>query len=196
MSPHDVIPDLQPCDTQYFEDSDWRHLRRMRALVAAGADRDHAAAVLTEISSGARNGMVVAIETDVRGLYGLDASSHYRYAPKDKFVQLDEAGLRELVLARIDALRPGPCDVPEAVYRVDIHTIDFEGELVAVREIARKDWDYLLFVTTEGPPAHFVEIDYGSQAIYSVIKQLSEEDSQLLSKGAITDLDRLIDRYR
>ena len=131
----DVVAEFELVDTQYLQPSDWQHLRRLREVIATGADESTARAVLAEIGGGPRNGMVTAIETEVKGLYGLDPSSRYRYVPKDRFGTLAHSRLRELVIARIDALQPGRCSVPEAVYRVDIHTIEFEGHLVRVREI-------------------------------------------------------------
>ena len=197
-SPDRAGPLLETVDTRYFEESDWQHLRRLRDLLTDGGDTAAAADLLDEIGRGGRNGMVAAIESDVRGLYGLDPSTSYRYVPKDGFAELGPDGLRASVLARIDALRPGVCQVPESVYRVDIHTIECDGERIAVREIGRKDWDYFLYVTTSGPIAHYVEIDYGSHAIYSVVKRLTPDDSALLSVGALApaDIDRLVDRYR
>jgi hypothetical protein len=196
--PDDVVPALEVCDTRYLAESDWGHLRRLRNVVAGGADAAHASEVLEEIGRSGRNGMVVAIEVDVRGLYALETSNLCRSVPKEQFAGLDTAGLRALVLARIDALRPGVCDVPEAVYRVETHTIEFDGEPIAVREIARRDWDYLLYVAASDPSSHFVDICYGSHAVYSVVKRLSTEDSALLAGGALADgdLDRLVDRYR
>lgn len=188
-----------PADvTRYFEESDWDHVRRLRDVVAGDADRATAAALLEEIGRGGRNGIVVAIEMDVRGLYGLDTSTRHRYVPKDEFAELGPDALRALVLARIDAIRRGTADVPESVYRVDIDTIELDGEPIAVREIARKDWDYVVYVGATGPLAHYVEIDHGSHAVYSVVKRLSPEDSHLLSTGTVAgaDLDRLVDGYR
>lgn len=193
-----VVPELEPCDTRHLQDADWLHLRRLRALVADDTDAAQVAAVLDDIGRGPRNGLVVAIEAEVRGLYGIEPSNRHRYVPKDRFVGLDVSQLRQLVLARVDALRPGPCVVPEAVFRVQVHAVEFEGELVAVREITGKDWDYSLFETTSGPPGHVVEIEYGSHATYSVVKRLAPEDSALLADGTLdaADIDRLVDRYR
>lgn len=194
----DAVPELEPVDTQHLELSDWEHLRRLRDLVANRADHDRAVAVIDEIGRGPRNGMVVAIEADVKGLYGITPSSQYRYVPKDEFAELDADRLRELVLARIDALRPGRCEVPESVFRVDIFAIEFEGEPIRVREIARAEWDYILFVAADDPSTHFVEIVHGSHAMYTVVKRLDPDDSHRLTTGAIEgpDLDRLVDRYR
>lgn len=194
----DAVPDLESVDTQLFQDSDWQHLRRMRDLVSTGADAALVAEALADIGRGGRNGLVVAIESDVSGVFGLEPSSRCRYVPKDRFARLDQARLRELVIARIDALRPGVCDVPESVYRADVHTIELDGERFPVREIAKKDWDYSLYVTTSGPQTHFAEIDHGSHAIYSVVKRITAEDSRLLSGGELTSagIDRLVDRYR
>lgn len=197
-SESDVVAEFELVDTQYLQASDWQHLRRLREVIATGADESTARAVLAEIGGGPRNGMVTAIETEVKGLYGLDPSSRYRYVPKDRFGTLAHSRLREMVIARIDALQPGRCSVPEAVYRVDIHTIEFEGHLVRVREIARKNWDYVVFEATEGPTAHFAEIDHGTHAVTSVVRRLDAEDSQRLSEGDVDrdELDRMIDRYR
>lgn len=194
----DAVPDLEPVDTQYLTTADWEHLRRLRELVATQADHGRVIATLDEIGRGRRNGMVVAIETDVRGLHGLPPSSQYRYVPKAAFAGLDADHLRALVLARIDALRPGRCDVPESVFRVDIHTIEFEGEPIRVREVARGDWDYILYVAADDPSTHFVEIVHGSHAMYTVVKRLDPDDSHRLTTEVLAapELGRLVDRYR
>jgi hypothetical protein len=194
----DVVADLELIDTQHLGASDWTYLQRLRELVATGADETTARTVLAEIAGGPRNGMVAAIESEVKGLYGLDPSDRYHYVPKQRFAALPHSRLRELVIARIDAIRPGRCAVPEAVYRVEVHTIECDGEAIHVREIARKDWDYLVFESTTGPPAYFAEIDDGTRAMSSVIKRLDAEDSQRLRDGDVdqVELDRMIDRYR
>lgn len=194
----DVVPERELCDTRHLQESDWQHLGRLRALVAADADVAQVIVMLDDIGRGARNGVVVAIEAEVRGLYGIEPSTRHRYVPKERFAGLDAPQLRHLVLARVDALRPGTCHVPEAVYCVHVHAVEFEGEVVAVREIAGKDWDYSLFETTADPLGHFVEIEYGSHATYSVVKRIASEDSELLAGGAldVDEIDRLVDRYR
>ena len=183
------------CSGAALTERDWRFLADLRSLLDDGAGRERIATRIGEYERAAQNGLVADIKLDAQGLFGLFISRTTKLSLRPDLAHASESDLRAALVARIDAIRPDAFTLPPALHRCETSAIDFEGRLIAVRQLASKPWDYIVCVGVD-EPAVYVDILKGSIALYSTVRRLSEEDAAVVHDLAPHALDRLVDKYR
>lgn len=89
---------------------------------------------------------------------------------------------------------PIPIPADRAPLDRGVQPLEVAGAVVQVREIARKDYDYLVFAAVDDPDALYVMLLLGSIALYTAVRRASPADVAALRAGA--DLDRWVDGLR
>ncbi len=181
--------------TTYFSKSDFEYLNKLRESFETG-DKTKVKALLAEFEKIGKNGIVLDLEYDVLNFFELKNDERYYYRIKEKFRSLNTNEIKELILKRFDSIKGEKFDLPETVYTMEIVSINYEGNLIPVKTLLIKNWDFILYETTRTPKRHYVEIEYGSHALYTLTKLISEQDSELISTEGFEIINQLIDKYR
>jgi len=175
---------------------DWRFLRRCRDLLASDLGAGPVEALLAEEPSGPWNGLVMDIRLDLQGVFGLYKSDYITLRLRPGLTSMKQRDLLDLLVKRIDAIKPGTFVLPPALCACVRTALDIGGRQIAVRQVFNKDWDYSIFVSLDQPAAYYVEILCGSIALHTKVAQLDAADGAALGASTPKETDRIIDRYR
>ncbi len=187
-------PDWQ--SGQYLSERDWEYLRTLRALLLSAPTAAQVASFVEAFAAGPRNGLIVDVASDVAGLFDLDRSAETRLVLDPGLDGHEPSELVRLLVGRIDAIVPGRFVLPKQLFRREVTAIEVDGALVAVRSVADRPWDYVIFATVAEPVQHYVEILYGSTALFTKVSRLDPADGGALGSLDAEGRDRLVDRYR
>lgn len=175
---------------------DWLFLKRCRDLLATDRTVEQFEALLAEEPFGPWNGLVMDIRLDVQGVFGLYKSDYMALQLRPGLISLQQRELRDLLVKRIDAIKPGKFVFPPALHACVRTAIEIGGSRIAVRQVFEKDWDYTIFVSVDQPSTYYVEILCGSIALHTKVAQLDAADGAALCTSSPKQTDRIIDRYR
>jgi hypothetical protein len=191
-------PDREPvCYTSdHLSARDWEFVHRLRSHLADDPDPDSVATVLAEFESGPRDGLVVTLDTEIRASFGLYRSEWTEWRLRPEHEGLTPDRLVVLLVERLDAVASGrPFPMPP-LFESHVTALDVAGVRTPVRELRRRDWDYIVAESTETPGTFFVEFLRGSAGLYTEVKTMAPSDGAMARDLSETDLDRLVNSYR
>jgi hypothetical protein len=84
-------------------------------------------------------------------------------------------------------------DFQEEIYENKIIGINFDDKIIAVEEIRRKDWEYILYAGEDGN--YYLDKIYGRVGIYSKIFKIKETDKKIIGNGIGYEMEEMVGRY-
>lgn len=192
-------PESEPVwqTSEHFSTGDWNFVRRLSAQLTDDPNPDSVAEALAEFEPGPRNGLVAAVETEIRAVFGLYRSEWTEWRVRPEFEGLARGRLAELLVERLDSIVPGrPFTMPPPLFDSHLIALEVAGVRTPARELRRRDWDYIVAESTEPPGTYFVEFLRGSIGLYTEVKTLSPTDGAMVHDLSDSEVDRLVDNYR
>ena len=190
------ITTYEDSNAKNMSDSDFEQLDRLKKLFLAKLPScKEVSTTLNEHRFETKSGILFEIEADIKAFCNLEQNTKRPWVLKKKYAGANKEIVYQLLKNRIFSIENRNFRLPESIYVVQINIIEYKGKEIAVNEIQRKSWDYILFETNEGSN-HYVEFVYGSVGIYTKIHQVSDKDSEKIKQMTPQEKEVFIKKYR
>lgn len=77
---------------------------------------------------------------------------------------------------------------------MDSINITYNEEILEVVEIAKRNWVYVLYESTDGKD-HYVEVVKGSIGVYTKVYKISEKGAKEIEKAETSEVEGLAEKY-
>ncbi len=144
-----------------------------------------------------KSGIYISIESDIRAFFDLSQTLTTSWVIKDKFLNLSKLDIQELLINRIESVKPGIIHLPENIFIIKTIRIEYEQRLIDVVEIKRKHWEYILYKASNYSNEYFASIVFTqTSAEWSKILKLTEDEIRMALSNKNEEVDLMISNKR
>lgn len=144
-----------------------------------------------------KSGIYSDIESDVSSFYELNQTLTSSWVLQPKFRGLLRSKIKEFLITRIQSIKVGDIDLPERLYKFETIRINFDGRLIDVEEIGRKEWDFILFKSKYYKNEYYVNMVFEkSFASWDKDLKLTESESKIVETGNRDEIIKILQLKR
>ncbi|WP_157975950.1 hypothetical protein [Lewinella sp. IMCC34191] len=156
-------------------------LHRFVEALREGSDRQVISSLVDQKRKMPRSGTYDSLVTDVRAFFELDQREDRSWVVTKRFSGQTRAAIKELLIERIlSAL--GSASVPDRLFEPKTWRVKFDDRLIDVEEVARRDWDYIIYKSINYSDAYYADVVYGGIASYSKVLKLDAEEIAIVER--------------
>jgi hypothetical protein len=176
--------------TKYLSQSNCEYLKLLETLFVDN-NKETINELLNRYIKEPKNGKIVGIENDIKGYYGIGNNSEIVKVVKKKHSNKNRAEICNLIMNNIKLAKEG--NFQEEIYENKIIGIKFDGKIIDVEEIRRKDWEYILYAGEDGN--YYLDKICGRVGIYSKIFKIEETDKKIIENETGYKIEEMVGKY-
>lgn len=185
-----------------FSNSDLEYLLLLKKHFGVPDSRNILKSLIKEFQYKPVNGVIRSFEFDIMGYYewfsDITGSNTQTLVLNDNFKNIGNGKLQAIIQNRINSLLKNEIVFSDNIYSIKTIKLEFENRLIDVEEIAIRDFDYILFQSTnnDSETTYYANVYYDGIAAYSITYKLSKDDAHLIINSSPEAIDSIISKYR
>jgi hypothetical protein len=173
-----------------FPQSNYEYLEMLGKAFVEN-DKETIKELLNKYIKESKNGGIIGIENDVKGYYCIDNNNEIIKIVKEKYSNKSRKEIHGLIVNNIKSAKEQ--DFRENIYENKIIGIKFDDKIIAVEEIRRKDWEYILYIDRDGN--YYLDKMHGKVGLYTKICKIKEDDKKIIENGTGYEIEEMTGRY-
>jgi len=142
-----------------------------------------------------KTSFIIFLEWNLAGYYELRQDNNEVLIPTEDYDDLSKVQILDKIIDQIDSLTKENFRGIDRIYKLKKLNIEYNGELIGVNEVCRKNYDFILYKSISNPSEHYADIYFEYKRSSDIIK-IKQQDSAIIESLKEEELDHIITKYR
>ena len=142
-----------------------------------------------------KTSFIMFLEWNLEGFFGVRQNDNEILIPTEDYDDLSKVQILDKIIDQIDSLSKENFGTIQRIYKLKKLNIEYNGKLISVNEICRKNYDYILYKGVSNPTEFYADIYFEYKRSSDIIK-IKQKDSVIIEALKEEELNQIISKYR